>query len=123
MSEYQYRDEVNSILKQLLEDKGQQAERSIKNQFASWRRGLQTGDTDTSRRTVGELWQNAAKARQIRLEKQKRDRKQREIKRRKEREAYLKNLSNNQDVQFIIDGVKRLLHQAVTCYDINCNKL
>jgi hypothetical protein len=89
------RDEVNSILKQLLEGKGQQAERSVRNRFASWRRGLQTGDTGASRRTVGELRQNAEKARLIRLEKQKRDRKQREIKRREKRKAYLKNLSSD----------------------------
>lgn len=89
------REEVNSILKQLLEDKGQQAERSIRNRFAAWWRGLQTGNTDASRRTVGELRQNAEKARQIRLEKQKRDRKQREIKRREKRKAYLKNLSSD----------------------------
>ena len=57
------REEVHSILKQLLEGKGQQAERSIRNRFASWRRGLQTGDTDAPRRTVGELRQNAEKAR------------------------------------------------------------
>ncbi|RLC31234.1 MAG: hypothetical protein DRH32_04535, partial [Deltaproteobacteria bacterium] len=89
------REEVNSILKQLLEGKGQQAERSIRNRFASWRRGLQAGDTGAPRRTVGKLRQNAEKARQIRLEKQKRDRKQREIMRRKKREAYLKNLSSD----------------------------
>ena len=89
------RDEVNLILKQLLEGKGQQAERSVRNRFAAWRRGLQTGDTDAPRRTVGELRQNAEKARLIRLEKQKRDRKQREIKRREKRKAYLKNLSND----------------------------
>ncbi len=89
------REEVNSILKQLLEGKGQQAERSIKNRFAAWRRGLQTGYTDAPRRTVGELRQNAENARQIRLEKQKRDRKQREIKRREKRKAYLKNLSSD----------------------------
>jgi hypothetical protein len=89
------REEVNSILKQLLEGKGQQAERSIRNRFASWRRGLQTGDTDAPRRTVGELRQNAEKARLIRMEKQKRDRKQREIKRREKRKAYLKNLSSD----------------------------
>ncbi len=81
------RDEVNSILKQLLEGKGQQAERTVNNRFVSWRRSLQTGDADASRRTVGELRQNAEKARQIRLEKQKRDRKRREIKHRKSREA------------------------------------
>jgi len=89
------REEVNSILKQLLEGKGQQAERFIRNRFAAWRRGLQTGDTDAPRRTVGQLRQNAEKARQIRLEKQKRDRKQREAKRREKRKAYLKNLSSD----------------------------
>jgi hypothetical protein len=89
------REEVNSILKQLLDGKGQQAERSIRNRFAAWRRGLQTGYTDLPRRTVGELRRNAEKARQIRLEKQKRDRKQREIKHREKRKAYLKNLSSD----------------------------
>jgi len=89
------REEVNSILKQLLEGKGRQAERSTRNRFASWRRGLQTGDTDAPRRTVGELRQNAEKARLIRMEKQKRDRKQREIKRLEKRKAYLKNLSSD----------------------------
>lgn len=89
------REETNLILKQLLEGKGQQAERAIRNRFASWRRGLQTGDTGAPRRTVGDLRQNAEKARLIRLEKQKRDRKQREIKRREKRKAYLKNLSSD----------------------------
>jgi hypothetical protein len=89
------RNEVNSILKQLLEGKGQQAERFIRNRFASWRRGLQTDGIDASRRTLGELRQNADKARQIRLEKQERDRKQQEIRRREQREAYLKKLSDD----------------------------
>lgn len=89
------REEANSILKQLLEGKGQQAERSIRNRFASWRRGLQAGDTGSPRRTVGELRQNAEKARLIRMERQKRDRKQREVKRREKRKAYLKNLSSD----------------------------
>jgi hypothetical protein len=89
------RNEVNSFLKQFLEGKGQQAERSIKNRFVTWRRGLQTDKTDAPRRTVGELRQNVEKARQIRLEKQKHDRKRREIQRREKRKAYLKNLSND----------------------------
>ena len=54
------RDEVNSALKKLLVGKGQQAERSIRNRFAAWSRGLQPGDTGASRRTLGELRQNAA---------------------------------------------------------------
>jgi len=87
--------EVKAVLKQLLEGKGHLAERSIKNQFAVWRRGLQSDKIDPPRRTVGELRQNAEKAQQIRLEKQKRDRKRREIKRREKRKAYLKNLSND----------------------------
>lgn len=89
------REEVNLVLKQLLEGKGQQAERSVRNRFASWRRGLQTGDTDAPRRTVGDLRQNAEKTLLIRLEKQERDRKQQEIKRREKRKAYLKNLSSD----------------------------
>ena len=88
-------DEVTAVLKQLLEGKGRQAERTLKNRFAAWRRGLQTDKTEAPRRTVGELRQNAEEAEQLRKEKQKRDRKRREIKRRKEREAYLKNLARD----------------------------
>ncbi len=88
-------DEVNPILKQLLEGKGQQAERSLRNRFSSWRCGVQANNTTASRRTAGELRQNAEKAREIRLEKQKRDREQREIKCREERRAYLENLSKD----------------------------
>ena len=89
------RNEVKAVLEQLLDGKRHLAERSIKNRFAEWRRGLQTDKIDPPRRTVGELRKNAETARQIRMENQKRDRKRREIRRRKEREAYLKNLSKN----------------------------
>jgi hypothetical protein len=89
------RDEVTAVLKQLLKGKGQQAERSLKNRFAAWRRGLQSDKTKAPRRRVGELLQNAEAAKKIRLEKKKRDRKRREIERRKEHEAYLKNLSKD----------------------------
>ena len=89
------RDEVKAILKTLLEGKGQQAEQSIRNRFAAWERALRNDKSEAPRRTVGQLRQNAAKAQQIRMEKQKHDRKRREIKRRKEREVYLKNLSKD----------------------------
>ncbi len=89
------RDEVHSLLKHMLEGKGPYAERSIKHRFAAWRRGLKPDGTGAPRRTLGELRQNAEKARQIRLEKQKHDREEREAIRRKEREAYLKDLSND----------------------------
>jgi hypothetical protein len=89
------REETHLILKQLLEGKGRQAELFIRNRFASWRRGLQTGDTDAPRRTVGALRQNAQRARHIRLERQKLDRDQLETKRCEKRKEYLKNLSSD----------------------------
>ncbi len=88
-------DVVNSILKQLLEGKGQEAESSIRNRFAAWRRDLQPDAIDMPRRTVEELLQNAEKARQMRLKKQKQDRRQRELKRREKRKAYLKDISSD----------------------------
>ena len=56
------RDEVRAILKTLLGGKGLQVERSIRNRFAAWHRGLQRNKTDAPRRTVGELRQSAEKA-------------------------------------------------------------
>ena len=89
------RDEVTELLKQLLAGKGQQAERTLKNRFATWWRGMQSDKTDAPRRTVGELWKNAQSAEKMRFEQEKREKKRREIKRRKERETYLKNLSKD----------------------------
>jgi hypothetical protein len=89
------RDEVTAVLKQLLEGKGQQSERTLRNRFAAWQRGSRGDRIEAPRRTVGELWRNAESAKKIRLEQKKREQKRREIKRRKERETYLKNLSKN----------------------------
>lgn len=89
------RDEVKAVLKQLLGGKGQQAERMLKNRFAAWRRGLRCDKNEAPRRKVGELRKNAEAAQEIRLEQRERDGKRREIKRRKERDAYLKNLSSD----------------------------
>jgi hypothetical protein len=80
-------DEVKTALKQLLADQGQQAERTLKNRFAAWRRGLQSVGCGAPRRSTGRLFANAKSAEKIRMEKQKFDRKRREIKRRKEREV------------------------------------
>ena len=75
------RDEVKSVLKQFWRVKGSTPNgpsgNGSRHGGAAW-----TGDTEAPHRTVGELRQNAEKARLIRLEKQKRDRKQREINRR-----------------------------------------
>jgi len=80
------KEEVTAILKLLLAGQGQQAERTVISRFAAWRRGLQGDRNGAPRRTVGELRKNAESARQMRLERKKRDRERREIKRRKERE-------------------------------------
>jgi hypothetical protein len=88
-------DEVTVILKQLLVGRGQQAESTLKNRFAAWRRSLRGDRSEVPRRTVGELWKRAELAEKIRLEKEEREQERREIKRRKEHEAYLKALAEN----------------------------
>jgi len=87
--------EVTALLKLLLAGKGQQAERALKNRFAAWRRGLQGHRSDAPRRTVGELRKHAEAAERIRHAQEKREQERRDIKRRKEREAYLKALAKN----------------------------
>ena len=89
------RDEMKAVMKQILEGKGQQAERTIKNRFMAWRCSLKKDKAKAPRRTVGELRENAKKAEKIRFEQEKIQREQQKIQRRQEREAYLKNLSND----------------------------
>jgi hypothetical protein len=88
-------DEVKAVLKQLLSGRGQQAERALKNRFAAWRRSLGGHASVTRRRSIGELRANAQAAERIRAEKQRHAQRQQEIKRRKERDAYLRNLSKD----------------------------
>lgn len=88
-------DEVKMVLKQLLSGQGQQAERTVKSLFAAWRRGLEGDGGGSPRRSIGELRASAQAAEKIRLEKERHDQRQREAKRRKERYAYLKNLSKD----------------------------
>jgi len=88
-------DEVTSVLKQLLEGKGQQAERTLKNGFVAWRRSLRGDGGGAPRRSISELLANAEAAEKIRLEKQKREERRREMKLRKEREAFLKNIAKD----------------------------
>jgi hypothetical protein len=89
------RDEVTALLKLLLEGRGQQAERTLKNRFATWRRGLPGDRSEAPRRMVGELWKSAETAEKIRLEQEKREQERREVKRRKERCAYLETLAKD----------------------------
>jgi hypothetical protein len=116
------RGDVKAILKQLLTGKGQQAERTIKNRFAAWRRGLRGDRIEASRRTVGELRENAGVAEKIRLEQKKREQKRLEIERRKEREAYLKNLSK--DFPRMWKSVEQTVEQGSgLAYDEACRTL
>ncbi|MBU1170869.1 MAG: hypothetical protein KKD44_15015 [Proteobacteria bacterium] len=89
------KDDIIGVLKQLLEGKGHQVERTIRTRFLVWRRSQSADDHDVPRRSVAELWKNAEKAKLIRTEKEKHARKLREEKRRKERDTYLNNLSND----------------------------
>ncbi|VEN75484.1 conserved hypothetical protein [Candidatus Desulfarcum epimagneticum] len=116
------RDEAKAVLRQLLEGKGRRAEQSVRNRFAAWRRGLGDDRTDAPRRSVGELRKNAEKARHIRAEKQKCDRKRREVKRRREREAYLKNLS--MDFPKAWNSIQKTVERGSgPAYDEACNDL
>jgi len=115
-------DEVTGVLKQLLDGQGQQAERTIKNRFAAWRRGLRGDGGGSPRRSIGELLANAEAAEKIRLERQKREERQREIKRREEREAYLKNLSK--DFPKAWKSVQRTVERGSgSAYDEACRAL
>lgn len=89
------RKDVDSVLKQLLEGRGRQAERSVRNRFAAWRRGLRKGRPDAPGRKVAELRQNAEKSRLIRMERQEQERRRQEKLRREERRAYLKSLAGD----------------------------
>lgn len=88
-------DEVMALLQLLLAGKGQQAERTLKNRFAAWRRGLKGDISKAPRRTAGELRKHAEAAEKVRQEKEKHEQERREIEQRKEREAYLKALAEN----------------------------
>ncbi len=101
------RNEVKTVMKQLLEGKGLQTERTLKNQFTAWRQDLQGDEVKVSRRTVKKLWKNAKKAEKIRLKREKSARMLQESKRRKEREVYLKNLAND------FPKIWKLLQQTV----------
>ncbi len=87
--------EMMTIIKQLVEGNGQQAERMLRNRFAAWRRSLPPDKAEAPRRTVAELHGNGDAAAKIRLKKQEHERKQRQLKQRQEREAYLKSLAKD----------------------------
>ena len=87
--------EIKSVMKQLLNGKGLQAERTLKNKFLTWRKSLQGEKAELPRRTVKKLWENAKKAEELRLGREKHERMIQETKRREERDAYLKHLAKD----------------------------
>lgn len=89
------RDQVNKVIKELLEGKRQDAQQSVRSEFMAWRRDQQPEKSVPARRSVGELRKNAVKARKIRYNEEKRAHEQRKMRLQKEREAYLKTLSKD----------------------------
>lgn len=116
------RNEVNVLLRDLLAGNGRQVERMLKNRFAAWKRSVQPDSTGASRLTVEKLYEYAEAAQKIRLERQKREEQQREIERREEREAYLKNLAED-----LPKAWKRIQHTVERgsglAYDETCRAL
>jgi hypothetical protein len=88
-------DEALAFLKQVLAGQSLKAERTLRNRFFAWRRGVQGDKAETPRRTVEELWKNAEAAAKRRLEQEKRRKEIVETKRRQERDAYLAALSKD----------------------------
>jgi hypothetical protein len=86
--------EVQELLRQLLSGQGTQAERVLKTRFLAWRRSLKELP-EAPRRSVKILWKEAEKAKELRLRRKIEERKQEEIKKRKEREEYLSTLAKN----------------------------
>jgi len=129
------RDEVFALLNQLLEGQGQKAERTLKNRFAVWRRGLGGESDEAPRRSVEELKRNAETAKERRLERERREKERLDAKRRKEREAYLRALSKNfpeawQSVQQSVergsglayDEACRALADLAEAYSVHANR-
>lgn len=88
-------EEMRLLVRKLLTGQGVEAEREVKSWFAAWRGSNDVASTEASRRTVAELCQLAEKAKEIRLQQEKKRREQAETKRLKEREAYLARLAEN----------------------------
>lgn len=115
-------DEVKAILKQLLSGQGQQAEQTLKSRFAAWRRGLRGDGDGAPRRSMGEHRANAREAEKIRVEKKRHEQRQQEVKQRKERDAYLKNLSK--DFPKAWKSVQRTIERGSgSAYDEACRAL
>ena len=89
------RDEVLVFLKQLLEGQALKAERTLRNRFSAWWRGLGGDNEQTLRRSVEQLKKNSETAKKKRLEGKKRQQERLIAKRRKEREIYLANLAQD----------------------------
>jgi hypothetical protein len=116
------RDEAKAVLKQVLSGQGQQAERTVKSRFAAWRRGLGGDGSGATKRSIGELRGNAHAVERIRVEEKRHEKMQQEVKRRKERDAYLRNLSR--DFPGAWKSVLRTVERGLgSAYDEACRAL
>jgi hypothetical protein len=114
--------EVKKVLKHLLEGKGHEAEQSLKNRFAAVRRGMRNDGGESKQRTISELLVNAEMTGKIRLEKQKRKEKLREVERQKQHGAYLKKLSRDFPKEW--NSIQQILEQgSASAYEEACRLL
>jgi len=115
-------DEVQSILKQLLQGQGLKAERALKNRYFAWQRNIEGDKPEASLRSVQELWQNSEVARKMRLVQEKRQQEQLALQRRQERAAYLELLAK--DFPKAWKGIRQSVEQGSGLgYDEACRAL
>jgi hypothetical protein len=107
----------------LLAGEGLKTERWLRNRFTAWRRQLQEGGLEERPgRTVAQLRENLAKAQELRLKKERKDRERIEAQRRKERELYLTVLAK--DFSKVWDRARaNVLKGIASSYDTACQTL
>lgn len=87
------RDEMVAVLKLIAQGRGQEAERRVRSRHAAWLKARRPAHaTATPRRSVAELRELAKSAATVRLERGAKERAKQEAERRRQREAYLRQL-------------------------------
>lgn len=115
-------EESRLVLKQLLQGRGQEAASALKNRFAAWQRGLGSDAEPGVLRTVGEIWENAEKAKAARLERERLAKEEKERKEREERRAYLDRLY--QDLPKAWESVRQDVERGTSAsYNFACRQL
>lgn len=95
------RDEMTEVLKLIAQGRGQEAERRVRSCHAAWLKARRPSGASTARRRcVGELRELAKTASGVRHEREAQERAKQEAERRRQREAYLRQLMAEVDKQW-----------------------